>query len=103
LWFKKVEQRDISLMCREVPRLLIVTRLCTQIDTAVIACAKFGGNRLKNTLFMYVQKCLFPIKTVVTITTASTAMHHDAIRHARFYLAVNFKSVNATIYDGTRS
>ena len=75
LCVKKGQKCYISRMCREVPRIPFVTKICTWInDTKVITCAKFGDNRFTNFLFTVVQKCPFPIKTVVTITTACTSV-----------------------------
>jgi len=60
LWFKKVQQRDITRMCQEVPWEPIVIKFCSKSnDTHVIMCAKFGGNRFTDYLLMVFKNACF--------------------------------------------
>ena len=72
---KKGQKCYISRMCREVPWQPIATKICKYInETNVITCLKFGDDWFWGFLLPAVRKCPFPIKAVVTITTACTSV-----------------------------
>ena len=72
---KKGQKCYISRMCPEVPRQPNATKICIYYDANdVITCAKFGDDWFRGFLLPAVQKCPFPIKVVVTITTACTSV-----------------------------
>jgi len=62
LWFKMVQQRDISRMRQDVPRETIVTKFCTQINDT--DCAKFGDNHFTYNLVMADKNACFNFPVV---------------------------------------